>query len=208
MWAHKTCLEKYNIEQDTEIDDRILDFESIGLLAKIYLKEGVGEIERWHNKLGHVGMKILRACNIPNLKVPNTPFRCESCIKGKMHTGNHSSRSTGKKTDLQPGEYIITDLQGPYVRNRNGEKYSQLFIDVASKRVWVVRLKKKKESGTMIEKVLADCRTRSGKKIRILITDRDGIFGQSKKFQDLKERKLCAREAGAIRPPTKCNYRP
>ena len=46
-----------------------------------------------------------------------------------MHTGNHSAKSTGKKTDLEPGEYIITDLQGPYVRDRNGEKYSQIFID-------------------------------------------------------------------------------
>ena len=105
-----------------------------------------------------------------------------------MHTGNHSSKSTGKKTDLEPGEYIITDLQGPYVRDRNGEKYSQILIDRASGRVWVVRLKKKKESDTAIEKVLTDSRARSGRKIRILRTDGDGIFGRSKRCQELKDR--------------------
>ena len=51
-----------------------------------------------------------------------------------------------------------------------------------------MRLRKKKESDTAIEKVLADCRARSGNKIRILRTDGDGIFGQSKKFQELKKR--------------------
>ena len=104
MWAQKTCAEKRSTLQDTNLDDRVLNTRSVGLLAKIYLKEGVGDIERWHNKLGHVGMKILRNCSIPNLKVPNTPFRCESCIRGKMHTGNHSAKSTGKSTDRASGE--------------------------------------------------------------------------------------------------------
>ena len=164
------------------------------MLARIYLNEGVGEIERWHNKLGHVGTKILKNC-LPGVKVPSTPFRCESCIKGKMHTGNHSSKSTGRQTDLKPGEYIITDLQGPYVRTMYGEKYSQIFIDVASKRVWVERLKKKKDSDN--EKVLLDSRARSGNKIRILRTDGDGIFGRSKRFQDLRDKEKFIHERPA-----------
>jgi len=35
--------------------------------VKIY-KEGIGEYERWHNKLGHIGAKQIKMCNIPNLK--------------------------------------------------------------------------------------------------------------------------------------------
>ena len=73
------------------------------------------------------------------------------------------SKSTGKKTDLKPGEYIITDLQGPYVRDRNGEKYSQIFIDRASGRVWEVRLNKKKELDAAIEKAFADGRFQATK---------------------------------------------
>jgi len=57
----------------------------------------------------------VKLCNIPNLKIPVNPFRCTHCIHGKMHTGNHSTTSLNRETDLRPGEYLLTDLQGPYV---------------------------------------------------------------------------------------------
>ena len=191
LWAKNICIEKQNrlyTKEEKELDMPVPNGKFNGALARFYVKEGMTDIERWHNKLGHVGTKILKICNINGLKIPNTPFRCEHCIRGKMHSGNHSSKSTGRKTDLKAGEYIITDLQGPYVRNMHGEKYSQIFIDVASKKVWVVRLKKKKESDAAIQSVLADARARSRNKIRILRTDGDGIFGRSRKFQELKEK--------------------
>ena len=106
-------------------------------LARFYVKEGMSEYERWHNKLGHVGSKIIQGCHIPNLKIPSRPFRCEHCIRGKMHAGEHSTKSVHRERDFKPGEYIITDLQGPYVGTTRGEKYPQIFIDVTSKKVWV-----------------------------------------------------------------------
>ena len=45
--------------------------------------------------------------------------------------------------------------------------------------------------------MLADCRARSGSKIRILRTDGDGIFGRSKNFQALKERESFIHERPA-----------
>ena len=111
MWANKICTERMNetfSEEEKGLDTRETFFK--GYLARFYIREGMSDMERWHNKLGHVGTKIVRTCDIPNLKIPSTPFRCESCIRGKMHSGNHSSKSTGRKTDLKPGEYIITDL--------------------------------------------------------------------------------------------------
>ena len=114
-----------------------------------------------------------------------------------MHVGEHSTKSTVKISDLKPGEYIITDLQGPYVRSRNQEKYSQIFLDLISKRVWVVRLKKKSESDKAIEKILLDAKTRSRKEVRIVRTDGDGIFGRSKSFQELKEKEKFLHERPA-----------
>jgi hypothetical protein len=105
-----------------------------------------------------------------------------------MHSGNHSTKSTGRQTDLKPGEYIITDLQGPYISNISGHKYQQIFIDVKSRKVWLVRLRKKKNSDDAITKVIADSRARSHNKIRVLRTDGDGIFGRSKSFQDLRDK--------------------
>ena len=87
----------------------------------------------------------------------------------------------------KPGEYIITDLQGPYVRSRGGTQYSQIFVDLVSRRVWVVGLKDKTGSDEAIRKFLLDARSRSGRAIKILRTDGDGIFGRSSSFQKLKE---------------------
>lgn len=194
VWAEGVCKKKHNKESlSIEIDNvrnkkELAALYAIAMLARFYVKEGTTDIERWHNKLGHVGTKILAKCKIEGLKIPKTPFRCEHCIRGKMHSGDHSTKSTGKKTDLKPGEYIITDLQGPYIRTQNGERYSQIFIDIVSKRVWVVKLRKKKQSDEAIQAVLRDAKARSRNGIRILRTDGDGIFGRSKTFQELKAR--------------------
>jgi hypothetical protein len=63
--------------------------------------------------------------------------------------------------------------------------------------VWVVRLKKKKESDEAIKKIITDSKARSGNSIKILRTDGDGIFGRSKAFQELKEREKFIHERPA-----------
>jgi hypothetical protein len=198
-WARNVC--RHKNEREYTDDERRVDSTNnnnvICNLARFYVKEGTTDMERWHSKLGHVGTKIIKECKIPNLKIPNTPFRCEHCIRGKMHTGNHSTKTTGRTTDLKPGEYIITDLQGPYVRDRYGNKYSQIFLDVVSKTIWVVRLRKKKHSDDAIRKVLLDAKVRSRNSLRILRTDGDGIFGRSRNFQELREKEGFIHE----RPP-------
>ena len=197
VWAKKTNKNKttYFTDEEQQLDSVDLHNTTlISNLARIYVREGM---ERWHSKLGHVGSKIIQKCNIKNLKIPTHPFRCEHCIKGKIHEGNHSTKCTNRLTDLKPGEYIITDLQGPYVQNRDGKKYSQIFLDVVSKKVWLVRLHKKRESDEAIRKVLLDSKIRSKNKIRILRTDGDGIFGRSETFNKLKEKEEFIHE----RPP-------
>ena len=119
----------------------------------------MSEFERWHEKLGHVGAKHIRKCRINNLRTPKRPFRCEACIKGKMHRLSHT-KNRNRQDPYQAGEAIHTDLQGPYVRSLRGEKYSQIFIDVASRKVWVVRLATKTESDDAIRKVLEDSKTK------------------------------------------------
>ena len=73
-------------------------------LAKSYLREGLTLYQRWHNKMGHIGAKRLRRCQIPGLTVPKQPFRCESCIIGKMHALGHSQTSTSTWSTYSPGD--------------------------------------------------------------------------------------------------------
>ena len=189
-WAARVSQEKARkvyTHEEREIDKRNISYM---FLARFYIKEGMGDLERWHNKLGHQNMNVLRKCNIDKLKIPNKPYRCEYCINAKMHSGEHSTKSNDHKTDLHAGEYIITDLQGPYAQTKNGEKYLQIFIDVKSRKVWVAKLKNKTDSDKAIESVVRESYIRSRNKLRVLRTDGDGIFGRSKSFQELREREI------------------
>ena len=178
-----------------EIDREIK--ETCVFLARFYIKEGMSDIERWHNKLAHQGTNILARCNIKDLRIPKQPHRCEHCIYAKMHSGDHSTKTTDRKTDLKPGEYIITDMQGPYARTREGNKYIQIFLDVVSRKVWVAKMQNKTGSDSAIEKVIHESKIRSGNNIKILRTDGDGVFGRSKTFQELRDREKFIHERPA-----------
>jgi len=91
-----------------------------GALAKFYIREGTSIYTRWHNKLGHIGGNAIRRCDIPGLVFPKAPYRCEACILGKMHHMGHSRASGDRWAVYKPGEYLLTDLQGPYVRSVGG----------------------------------------------------------------------------------------
>ena len=66
-------------------------------------------------------------------------------------------------------------------------RYSQIFLDISSKKIWTVRLKLKSDSDKAIAFVLDDSKIRSGRKCKFLKTDGDGIF-RSKSFLELKEK--------------------
>ena len=53
--------------------------------------------------------------------------------------------------------------------------------------MWVVGLSDKTGSDEAIRKILLDARARSGRPVKVLRTDGDGIFGRSASFQKLKE---------------------
>ena len=90
LWASDACRGRENsyTEEEQQVDrlsnSKRQEFYSCNL-ARFYIKEGTSDIERWHNKLGHVGTKIIQKCSIDGLKIPKTPFRCIHCIRGKMH---------------------------------------------------------------------------------------------------------------------------
>ena len=119
-----------------------------GLVARVYTQHELTEYQKWHQKLGHFGAEKIRRCNIPNLKIPRPPQKCEACVSGKMHKLGHTGKpdSETKKPTYAPGEYIITDLQGPYTQTRGGSKYNQIFLDLGSKMIWSFRLKSKTEA--------------------------------------------------------------
>jgi hypothetical protein len=110
------------------------------LLAKVYVKPGLDEVDRYHAKFGDIGVRYLKRC-LPNLKIP-TQYRCEVCIDGKIHKFGHKACAEGMRTQYLPGVCIHTDHSGPYARSLSGARYSQLYLDRGSGYLWGVRQKK------------------------------------------------------------------
>jgi len=187
QWA-RTSIEKEKQER-TKNNTHSYNFlhNTQAFLARFYTRENMSDLEKWHEKLGHVGMKQIRKCNIQGLKIPKKPFRCESCIKGKIHILPHK-KNKSKQSQYKTGEVLHTDLQGPYVRTLHNERYPQIFVDIVSRKVWSVKLIHKYDSDKAIKKVIDESKIITGRKIKFLRTDGDGIFGRSKTFQELKEK--------------------
>jgi len=128
-WAGGVCREVRNERKENKthhthkINEREKEFyENFycqSLLAKFYVKPGISNYQRWHDKLGHLGKKILQKCNIKGLKIPKENVKCDPCVQGKIHRLGHTSKS-GRENIYLPGECIHTDLQGPWVRSRVG----------------------------------------------------------------------------------------
>ena len=194
-WAGGVCREVRNERKENKthhthkINEREKEFyENFycqSLLAKFYVKPGISNT-RGGTTSRHTGKKILQKCNIKGLKIPKENVKCDPCVQGKIHRLGHTSKS-GKENIYLPGECIHTDLQGPWVRSRGGGKYSQIFIDLGSRRLWTVRLGKKTDSDEAIRKILTESKIRSGRTVKFLRTDGDGIFGRSESFKKLQE---------------------
>ena len=68
-WAQNVCAERNRQTHAYECDTQVPTYT--GALARFYVKEGMTNMERWHNKLGHVGSKIIKACDT---RSKNSPY--------------------------------------------------------------------------------------------------------------------------------------
>ena len=177
FWSDKQRLDAKRVlfndaESFTDMAVRLGDL-SLNL-ARTYRQSGVGDMELWHCKLGHVSAKKLAKIKIPGLTVDKL-FKCDSCIRAKIHRNAHP-RLLGGSEAHKPGECLHTDHRGPYARSIAGNRYTQLFVDFYSRYRWGFRMTKKTGSYDALKEVIADCRARSGNALRYIKTDGDGVF--------------------------------
>jgi len=158
------------------------------LLAKVYVKPGMSEIERYHAKLGDIGLKYLKRC-MPLLKLP-AQYRCEICIDAKMHKFNHKACASGVRPTYLPGVCIHTDHSGPYTKSIGSARYSQLYLDRGSGYIWAERQTKKTGHYTSTPKIFVDSWGLSGNRVQILQSDGDGVFTSVETRKMLEEQKV------------------
>jgi hypothetical protein len=168
--------------------DQIPDELGQAFLAKSYIKDGLSEIDRYHAKLGDIGVKAMRKA-LPDLKIPDK-YRCVCCIEGKVHKFNHKQCGEGERTEYEPGVCIHADHSGPYVRSLGGHVYSELFIDRGSGYLWGVRMAKKTGHYEAAPRVFADARAASGRRLQYFQSDGDGVFTAAETDQLLQKFKV------------------
>ena len=155
-----------------DLPQTIPDEPGQALLAKTYIKEGLSELDRFHAKLGDIGVKAMKKA-LPTLKIPKK-YHCES--EGKIHKFGHSKCAEGDRTEYLPGVCIHSDHSGPYAKSLGGHRYSQLYIDRGSGYLWAMRMAKKTGHYTATPLVIADARAASGRKLQYFQSDGEGVF--------------------------------
>jgi hypothetical protein len=144
------------------------------LLARVYVKPGLSDLERYHAKFGDIGVKYIKRC-LPEISIPRQ-YRCEYCIDGKIHRFEHRTKPFSARIELAPGTVIHTDHSGPYAKSLAGARYSQLYIDIGSGYLWAKRQASKICHYEDTPKILIDARGLSGRDPLILKSDGDGVF--------------------------------
>ena len=156
-------------------DATMFDEDTRALLTRTY-HEFKTDYDLWHPRLAHINQRLALLAK-PDLKDYPKKCACKYCILGKFHKHSHSGkRPTQTEINWLAGEYITCDLFGPLLRSMGGGRYCAIYVDLASRFIWVHVISDKTGSYESTEAVFQDARARSGRPCRFFKTDGDGIF--------------------------------
>lgn len=157
----------------TSEDDR-QDEVSIGeikLATTYYNNVASRDYLCWHSRLGHMSYASLDKI-IPGLQ--GKEKLCGACAKAKIVFHPHKKTNPKNRVKLLPGEFISSDMDGPYERSPSGARYVDIFLDKASKVMHVKFLRTKDEHLQALKEVLAESKARTGRCCRYYKRDKDG----------------------------------
>ncbi|WVZ53904.1 hypothetical protein U9M48_004791 [Paspalum notatum var. saurae] len=134
----------------------------------------------WHGRYGHLGFDNLRKLaqeglvrGLPELEHVNQV--CDGCLVGKQRRSPfpaQARRRTGHPLDLVHG-----DLCGPITPTTpSGNQYFLLLVDDMSRYMWLRLLSRKDQAPAAIKNFQAAVEVESGRKLKVLRTDRGGEF--------------------------------
>jgi len=138
----------------------------------------------WHNRLGHINDRDLKAVlqRLPNSSAtpsPHAPSFCEGCMLGKMPRGaiNRASNST----TTRPLEVIHSDIAGPFPVDgfHCKSRYYITFLDQHTRYTFVYLLQKKSEATSAIRRYIRMVNTHfqdQGISVKSFQSDNGGEF--------------------------------
>jgi len=100
---------------------------------------------------------------------------CDSCLAGKQRRLPFPKKASYRAGDTL--ELVHGDLCGPITpATHGGRRYFLLLVDDCSRYMWLHLLSSKDEAPAVIKEFQAQVETETGKKLRVLRTDRGGEF--------------------------------
>jgi len=166
-----------------------LHWERLAAEGNAARKELKGNLQRWHERLGHIGEKSLKTMctGIVNGMVcegGEVKRDCEACAKGKMKSAPHI-RKDGSYRAKERLELVHMDLVGDIKpESWGGKRWLYVITDDHSRFSWVYGLKKKSEVEEAFKIWLRKAERETGKKLQAARCDRGGEFQGLQKFCD------------------------
>ncbi|WVZ50972.1 hypothetical protein U9M48_002169 [Paspalum notatum var. saurae] len=135
---------------------------------------------RWHERFGHISFQALRKLASSNMvrglpRIDHVEQVCEGCLGGKQRRHpflEQARRRAGGALDLVHG-----DICGPVTPTTpSGNRYFLLLVDDMSRFMWLCLLASKDQAPAAIRRFKAAAEVESGRKLKVLRTDRGGEF--------------------------------
>jgi len=135
---------------------------------------------RWHARFGHLSFDALarmaRQGMVRGLPlIEHAGELCDSCLAGKQRRLPFPKKASYRAGDTL--ELVHGDLCGPITpAPHGGRRYFLLLVDDCRRYMWLHLLSSKDEAPAVIKEFQAQVETETGKKLRVLRTDRGGEF--------------------------------
>ena len=99
---------------------------------------------------------------------------CNSCLTGKQRRTSFSKKASYRAKELL--ELVHSDLCEPITPATHGGRRFFLLVDDSSRYMWLTLLSSKAEAAEAVKHFKARVESESGKKLKVLRTDRGGEF--------------------------------
>jgi transposase InsO family protein len=134
----------------------------------------------WHQRYGHISFQALKKLQSGDMvrglpPVDHVDQLCDSCLAGKQRRSPFPAQARRRADGVL--ELVHGDICGPITPTTpSGNRYFLLLVDDMSRHMWLCLLAGKDQAPVAIRRFKAAAEMETGRKLKVLRTDRGGEF--------------------------------
>ena len=169
---------QYYLSLPVVCDEADTDFDYEGACSNVASAiHKLSDAELIHGRCGHIGAEYMRrATQGSKWNIPNSPHGCADCSRAKGTSHKHSRIRSDERVPKAPGEYVVSDMCGPFFPSSEGIRYAEVFMDEGSFYVWIECYRRKSDHVEGLGRAAVEFLTRSGRRMRVHRTDGCGTY--------------------------------